>query len=92
MRGLHVSWKNSQGVLLMGGSKNISAGSESNPEDVLSLSTTLLQPGGSYIEGFSLDKPVYGSCAIEDPKTDSVIITGGLQSTNASAGFLKVIL
>ena len=74
MRGGHVSWKNSKGILLMGGLRNLFKPDPDLDVEILS-STTLLQPGGSYKDDFTLVEPNSVSCAIEDPKTSSIINT-----------------
>ena len=60
----HCSWLSSQGLYLMGGIETES-------------STTLIHNTGDYEEGFQLRNPFREACAISDPDTDTVIITGG---------------
>ena len=63
----HVAWKNSKGILLMGG-----WGSSINY-----TATTQLMDGGGHQKGFDLVMESYFSCAIEDPDSRSIILTGG---------------
>ena len=63
---LHVSWENSQGILLMG-----------NRYEATANKTLLLLPDGKTKPSFDLVNPTYGACNIEDPSTNSVIMTGG---------------
>ena len=70
----HVAWQTSKGILLMGGSD----GSTEYLQDSIKTETTLLLPGGQTQPGpFELRLASYQSCAIEDPRSNSVIITGG---------------
>ena len=64
------AWQNSQGILLMGGRP---AGANSS----IYNSTTLLLPEGGHKPGFDLVSPTCYSCAIPDPRSDSVIVLGG---------------
>ena len=59
-----MAWNTSQGIMLMGG--------KDNP-----YNTTLLLEDGSSQQGFDLVERIFYSCAIEDPKSGTVIITGG---------------
>ena len=43
--------------------------------------TTLLLPGGGFQKGYNLQVNSWFSCAIEDPESDSVILTGGYEQT-----------
>jgi len=62
----HSSWLTPQGLVLMGG-------------DYTTKSTEIITlKGGQGGPGFSLNFEVRGSCTIEDPITDSIIVTGGM--------------
>ena len=62
----HTSWKNSRGILLMG---NVYSGTRNK--------TLQLLPDGKHKPSFDLVQETYGACNIEDPSTNSVIMTGG---------------
>ena len=69
-RYFHVSWTPVSGKVtyLMGG-----GGSK-----LIGNSTTIVKPGVLLgYKGFDLVYPLFGACAIPDPETDSVVITGG---------------
>jgi len=66
-RRYHVSWTPQSDVTyLMGGDS-----SEAR------TTTTLIKPDGSQEPGFSLKYDTYEACSIEDPDTETVVITGG---------------
>merc|ERR1719468_824107 len=44
--------------------------------------TTLITPDGSQEPGFPLKYVAYYACAIPDPVTDTVVVTGGLLTEN----------
>ena len=69
-----VSWTpaSEKETFLIGGGSSITAGSTS----------TVVKPGiseGNY--GFNLTHTIFGACAIPDPDTDTVLITGGNTDT-----------
>lgn len=76
----HLSWKTSRGILLLGGWNNYIG---------FSMKTILLLPDGNTQDGpFDLVRPSGYSCAIEDPRSSSVIVLGGLCYKNGSIQYL----
>ena len=74
----HVTWRTSQGILLMGGYKNLSY--FSNP-------TTLLLPDGTYRDSFDLkDKGLLNACGVEDFRAGNIILTGGVFPSSTNTG------
>ena len=52
--------------------------------------TTTLPVNGKNYSGFDLvEKSIY-SCAIEDPKSDSIIVTGGFDDSNSKSSNLVI--
>jgi len=66
-RSLHVAWMSSVGLFLIGGQGSMN-------------SSMLISNDGSITEG-SIDSGRYLACAVADPKTDTVIILGGINET-----------
>ena len=69
-----VGWKNEQGVLLIGGIKDVDT-------------TTLLYPNGTSQPGFNLNRTFAASwlsCGIEDHHSGTIIITGGRSTCSTS--------
>ena len=75
----HVSWTPDSGIgtYLIGGA-NIIGGKESKS------TTTLIQPDGTRVPGFTLKYDTNQACAISDPDTDTVVITGGQDTETKS--------
>ena len=80
-RRYHSAWKTSEGILLMGGYYASDAAN----------TTTLILPDGGHRQGFNLVELSDGSCAIEDPETNSVILTGGYYYDNKGSYLNSVI-
>jgi len=66
----HVAWMSSIGLFLIGGAGSLD-------------SSMLLKNDGSITEG-AIDSGRRGACAVADPKTDTVIIIGGLNSAGVT--------
>jgi len=73
-RALHVAWMSSIGLFLIGGS-----GSEAQE------SSMLIGNDGVIAEG-AINSGRYFACAVADPKTDTVIIIGGYNSSYSMTG------
>jgi len=67
----HVAWKSSIGLFLIGGSASMDTSMLINSND------------GSITEG-AIDDGRYFACAVADPKTDTVIIIGGVNETGVT--------
>merc|ERR1719447_618973 len=63
-RSLHVAWMSSVGLFLIGGQGSMN-------------SSMLISNDCSITEG-AINSGRYGACAVADPKTDTVIILGGI--------------
>ena len=74
----HSAWKNNEGILLMGGRIM-------SPFDPIGRldHTYLFHPDGNMVKKYTLVFPSLFSCAIDDTKSGTVILTGG--STNKTA-------
>jgi len=66
----HVAWKSSIGLFLIGGSASMDT-------------SMLIGNDGSITEG-AIDDGRYFACAVADPKTDTVIIIGGVNETGVT--------
>ena len=74
----HVAWNTSKGILLMGG--------YTNP-----YNTTWILQDGTSMQGFNLVEASFYSCAVPDPRSESVIVTGGFDAAknNGSGEWLR---
>ena len=82
----HVAWKNSLGVLLMGG-----YGGTGTNHAISVYQTIQLSPGGSATYSFNLTSPSVYSCAIDDYRSGTVIITGNQYSSGGAVMRAKVV-
>jgi len=84
----HSSWVVSEGIILMGGTSTDSR-----------LTSELIRFDGGVEESFDLSYYTYYACAIPDILSDTVVLTGGYQSTSSynrvtrygRNGFLEVL-
>jgi len=69
-RRLHVAWKSSIGLFLIGGSDSMDT-------------SMLIHNDGSITDG-AINSGRYYACAVADPKTDTVIIIGGINEAGST--------